>query len=312
MTISQRHIHAIRDRVSGKIVENVPLRDFTYFRIGGPADLLVEPQNREELAELVKYLNDEAVSRLFLGSGTNVLVSDAGFPGVVIRLTGLKGFTLAENGSDRCRLTVGAGLSLPAVIKRSCDLGWKGIEPLWGIPGSFGGAIVTNAGAGGLSIGDILLGVELLTQSGQEVVLERDEIHCEYRYTKIPSGSAVLEGTVRLVRGESDELEAFIERTRLKRHAGQPWDRPSAGCVFKNPSPENPAGALIDRLGFKGRAVGDAQVSDIHANFIINRGNATAAQVLELIEMIRAEVKKEHGIDLQLEIRLIGEPASDV
>ncbi len=312
MTISQQHMAAISECVSGKIVENVPLRDFTSFRIGGPAALLVEPPNRGELTALVKYLNEEAISRLFLGSGTNVLVSDAGFPGVVIRFAGLKGFTLVENGSDRCRLTVGAGLSLPSVVKRACELGWKGIEALWGIPGSFGGAIVTNAGAEGSSIGDILLRVELLTQSGQELVLEGDEIHHAYRCTNIPSGSAVLEGTVRLIRDQPMDLQAFIERARLKRRTSQPWDRPSAGCVFKNPSPDNPAGALIDKLGFKGKTVGDAQVSDLHANFIINRGNATASEVLKLISMIRGEVKKEYGIDLELEIRLIGEMVSDV
>jgi UDP-N-acetylmuramate dehydrogenase len=236
-----------------------------------------------------------------------VLFQDKGFRGVVVLLTSLDGFSVHENGSDHARITVAAGVPLPLVVSRTARAGWTGIEPLWGIPGSFGGAVVTNAGAGGVSIGETLQQVKLLTLSNEEVTLEKGALRFGYRSMLLPHGAIVLEGTLRLGRADLRSTEAELDKARERRRSSQPWDWPSAGCIFKNPHTDNPAGALIDRLGFKGTQVGDAQVSEVHANFIINRGAATAADVLELIEKIKRRVRAEEGIELELEIRVMGE-----
>jgi len=290
----------------------MPLHRLTSFRIGGPADLVVEPENRSELVSLLRYLDEKGIDRMILGAGTNVLFHDSGFRGAIIRMASMKQFSVSENGAGNARISVGAGLGLPSVVKNACALGFRGIEPLWGIPGSFGGAIVTNAGAGGLCLGDLLSEIRLLDSAGEEITLDKESMDYGYRFMTIPDGAVVVEGTIHLIRGEPDEIEAALETARMKRRSSQPVGVASAGCVFKNPDPDNPAGALIDRLGFKGMNVGAAQVSDVHANFIVNRGNASASEVLDLIDKMRSKVKSEYGFDLELEIRVIGEKTSHV
>ena len=230
----------------------------------------------------------------------------------MIRTAGIGGFTVERNGSDHARIIVAAGVPLPALISRAAALGWEGLEPLWGIPGSFGGAIVTNAGAGAASLGDLLVRAKLMTVSGEEIIAEKEELGFDYRCAKLPPDTVVVEGTLRLRRGNRQVIEANMEEARLRRRSTQPLDKPSPGCIFKNPAPDNPAGAIIDRLGFKGTRVGDAQVSEVHANFIVNLGKAAATDVLELIEGIRKRVKTEENVELELEICVIGEERSDV
>ncbi len=307
MILAPVNIQEIRDLVKGRVQTQAPLHRLTSLRIGGPADLVVEPENTEELGSLLCYLDEKEIDRVILGAGTNVLFQDSGFRGVVIRIISMEHFSVSENGAGNARIGAGAGLGLPSVIKKACALGFRGIEPLWGIPGSFGGAIVTNAGAGGLCLGDLLSEIRLLSRGGQEMILEKERLDYGYRSMTIPDGAVVVEGTVHLTRGKPRAIEAALEKARTKRRSSQPLGVASAGCVFKNPDPDNPAGALIDRLGFKGVSVGAAQVSDVHANFIINRGDASALQVLELIERMRSKVKSEYGFDLDLEIRIIGD-----
>ncbi len=312
MRLTSNIVCEIRQIVRGRVDVDVPLRRLTSFRIGGPADVVAEPADSHDLARLLQYLRDRDISRILLGAGTNVLFSDGGFRGVVIRMTGITGFDVRANGSQHALVTVGAGTPLPSVIAKTCGAGWTGLEPLWGIPGSFGGAVMTNAGAGGACTGDFLEKVRLLTLSGDEVILKRPDIRYGYRTIDLPGGTAVVEGTLRLSKGRAEAIEAGLQRARTKRRASQPYDRFSAGCVFKNPSQDRPAGAIIDSLGFKGIAVGGAEVSRIHANFIVNRGHATSADVVELIEKIRERVWKQEKINLELEIRIVGEEASDV
>jgi UDP-N-acetylmuramate dehydrogenase len=310
VTLTSRQIREIQDLLQGRIHTDVLLSRFTSFRIGGPADLMVEPHDVRELATLVQYLRTERISRVILGAGTNVLFHDSGFRGVVIRTASISGFEIRENGSDHAMITVAAGVPLPVVVTKACSLGWTGLEPLWGIPGLFGGAVVTNAGAKHASIGFFLERLSLLTGAGDDIALGRDQLDYSYRSMKIPEESVVVEGTLRLQRGDLQTIDRELEEARLRRRL-QPSDKPSAGCVFKNPSPENPAGAIIDRLGFKGLTVGGARVSEMHANFIINQGNAAAEDVLELIRRIRERVKSEENLDLELEIRVIGEEAAN-
>jgi UDP-N-acetylmuramate dehydrogenase len=198
------------------------------------------------------------------------------------------------------------------VITRTCGHGWSGLEPLWGIPGSFGGALVMNAGSGGVSTWDFLETLKLLNHRGEEIILRRSELEYGYRFVRLPPHTIVVEGTVRLGRADDDKIEADLQKAREHRRSTQPLNHPSAGCVFKNPSPDNPAGAIIDRLGFKGVACGGAVVSELHANFIVNKAHASASDVLRLIGLIRERVKKEENIDLELEIRIVGEQANDV
>jgi UDP-N-acetylmuramate dehydrogenase len=305
-------VDEIREIMRGRVDLNVPLSRLTSFRIGGPADVVAEPSDSRDLARLLNYLRDRNVSRIFLGAGTNVLFHDAGFRGVVIRMTGIKGFEVQSNGSEHALIAVGAGTPLPSVIARTCASGWTGLEPLWGIPGSFGGAVMTNAGAGRVCTGDFLEKVRLLTLSGEELLMKRPDIRYGYRSMDFPGGTAVVEGTLRLPKGRADCIEADLQRARTRRRASQPYDRFSAGCVFKNPSRDRPAGAIIDRLGFKGMTVGEAEVSRVHANFIVNTGHASSSDVVELIERIRERVLEHEKIDLELEIRIVGEEACDV
>jgi UDP-N-acetylmuramate dehydrogenase len=264
------------------------------------------------LAPLIRRLRELDVPHVLLGSGTNVLFHDAGFRGVVIRTVAMKGLSVERNGSDHVRIVAAAGARLPLVVGRAARESCAGLEALWGIPGSFGGAVATNAGAGGVCLGDALLSIKLLEREGGERVLERGDFRYGYRSMELPLDAVVLEGTLRLARGDMSAVKAGLSAAVERRRSSQPWKEPSAGCVFKNPSADNPAGAIIDRLGLKGMRVGDAMVSDVHANFIVNRGRAKAADVLALIEIIRGRVDAVHRIRLELEVRVIGEEAAHV
>ena len=171
--------------------------------------------------------------------------------------------------------------------------------------------MVTNAGAGEVSISDPLVTIRLLSDRGEPITLNKQDFRSGYRSMEIPPRSVVVEGVLQLTRGRSEAVEARMAAARERRQGRQPSGAPSAGCVFKNPSPEQSAGLIIDRLGFKGMSVGDAQVSDVHANFIVNRGKARAADVLELVEKIKTRVREKEGLELDLEIRVIGEQPPD-
>ncbi len=313
MRPTPRDIEEIRGILilSGRVHMDVPLSRYTSFRIGGPADVLAEPSNLEELTALLGYLGERGMRRLLLGAGTNVLFPDEGFRGVVVRTGLIRGCRIEADESDSARICVAAGELLASAIKRTCGDGWGGMEPLWGIPGTFGGAVVTNAGAGGVSMGDLLEEIRLLTAEGEEILLTGDDIRCGYRFMELPEAAIVTEGTLRLERRDKALIDENLDAARGRRKETQPWNELSAGCIFKNPSPERPAGAIIDRLGLKGLTVGGACVSEIHANFIVNQGGAVAADVLDLIELIKERVRTEEQIDLELELHVIGEGSVD-
>ncbi len=311
MTLTPLQIKEIEGLAPGRVFREVPLRQFTSFKIGGPADLIVEPAGRYDFSRLLMYVHEEKIPRIFLGAGTNVLFHDAGFRGVVIRTNNLNRMDFQSDGLGMATITVSAGVPLPRLISRACEFGWTGIEDLWGIPGSFGGAVVSNAGAGDVSMSDPLVTIRLLNDQGEPISIEKKDLRSGYRSMGIPARSVVVEGILQLQRGESQTIESRIAAARERRKNQQPHGFASAGCVFKNPSEERPAGLLIDRLGLKGISVGDAQVSEVHANFIVNRGEARAADVLELIEEIRTKVKDEEGVELDLEIRVVTEEALD-
>ncbi len=307
MILTPLQIKEIDKLVPGRVLREVPLSRFTSFKIGGPADVMVEPAGLYDLSRLLMYLNDEKIPRIILGAGTNVLFHDAGFRGVVVRTKSLNRMDFQSDTVGVATVIVAAGVPLPRLVNRAAEFGWTGLEDLWGIPGAFGGAVVTNAGAGQVSMSDQLVTIKLLSDRGEQITLNKLDFHSGYRSMEIPPQSVVVEGVLQLMRGRSQDIEARMAAARERRQNRQPSGVASAGCVFKNPSPEQPAGLIIDRLGFKGMSVGDAQVSDVHANFIVNRGKARAADVLELVETIKERVKEKEGLELDLEIRVIGE-----
>jgi UDP-N-acetylmuramate dehydrogenase len=311
VTVTDRQMLKIEEIVQGRVLRQAPLSQFTSFKIGGPADVVAEPAGLQELKELITYLKEEKIPRIVLGAGTNVLFHDRGFRGAVVRTNQIKRMDFLSDGLKQVRITVSAGILLPQLVKRTCDLGWTGLENLWGIPGSFGGAVATNAGAGGVSIADHLVTIKFLTENAGESTLEKKDFQYGYRFMRIPPKSVVVLGILELMRGDEETIAAAISAARERRQQSQPSGKPSAGCVFKNPAPDKPAGAIIDRLGFKGKTVGDAQVSEVHANYIVNVGAARASDVLELMEMIRTRVREAEGLELEPEIHVVGEGTED-
>jgi UDP-N-acetylenolpyruvoylglucosamine reductase len=279
-----------------------PLAKHTTLRVGGPADVYVEPASEEDLAEVVKFCAGRSVPFFVMGRGSNLLVRDGGFRGVIICLAHAN-FSRIEAVGER--LKCGAGAKLKNVSIEARRLGLSGMEFLEGIPGSVGGALRMNAGAMGGATFDVVELVRLVDFDGQVHELTPREMSVEYR------GCSTLKNHIALgavFKGRPDSQESILQRMSAfgrRRWTSQPA-APSAGCIFKNPA-EIPAGKLIDELGLKGTRVGGAVVSAEHGNFIVNDGNATARDVLELIEILQAKAKAERGIELQTEVEIIGE-----
>jgi UDP-N-acetylenolpyruvoylglucosamine reductase len=298
----------IADELAGHVSEatvirrNEPMAKHTTLRVGGPADVYVEPASEEDLALVVKFCSGRGVPFFVIGRGSNLLVRDGGFRGVVICLSHAD-FSRIEVADGLLRCGAGAKLKNVAVEARRHGLG--GMEFLEGIPGSVGGALRMNAGAMGGATFEVVEAVRLMDFDGNVRELAPKEMSVEYR------GCGTLKNHVALgavFKGRQDAGESIAQRMNefsRKRWASQPA-APSAGCMFKNPE-TIPAGKLIDELGLKGKRVGGAMVSVEHGNFIVNDGNATARDVLELIALLKRRAKEERGIELQTEVEIIGE-----
>jgi UDP-N-acetylmuramate dehydrogenase len=289
---------------------NEPLSSHTSFRIGGPADALVVPADREDLITLIAEIREQGVPYVVLGGGTNLLVRDGGFRGVVISLQQMSAIKVDREyrslGGSFVLLHAEAGAALGRLLSISVERGLTGLEFVTGIPGTVGGAICMNAGTAQGEIGDVVDTVTLLAPSGEPVLRHRDEMGFGYRTANVPPGHIVLDAKVILRHGDAEKIKAQVKTLMEQRKARQPWGLPNAGSVFKNPMDEA-AGKLIEEAGLKGRAAGGAMVSDMHANFIVNTGNAKAADVLALMEAIREKVLEMHRIRLEPEIKIIGE-----
>jgi UDP-N-acetylenolpyruvoylglucosamine reductase len=279
-----------------------PLAKHTTLRVGGPADVYVEPASEENLAAILKFCGARGVPFFLIGRGSNLLVRDGGFRGVVISLSH-PDFSIIEN--DGKRLRCGAGAKLKNVAIEARRIGLSGLEFLEGIPGSVGGALRMNAGAMGSQTFDVVEFVRLMDFEGNVQGLVPEEMTVKYRgcdtFKNHIALGAVLKGRADSPESISQRMSAFSQ----KRWCSQPA-APSAGCAFKNP-PSIPAGRLIDELGLKGTRVGGAVVSQEHGNFIVNDGDATARDVLELIAILQAKAKAARGIELRTEVEIIGE-----
>lgn len=280
-----------------------PMKNHTSFKIGGPAAALCVPKDRQQLRELVGFVQREGVDSWYIGNGSNLLVSDAGLSGVAILLD--SGFD-GEIELDGTVLLAPAGKKLSAVCAAACAAGLTGLEFAYGIPGSVGGAVYMNAGAYGGEMKDRLLWVEYLAPTGEIVRLEQEQLSLSYRHSRFMEegmqGSCIVCAAFGLQRGEKAAIQSEMDRILNQRRQKQPLEYPSAGSTFKRPQGAF-AAQLIDKCGLKGFTVGGAQVSEKHAGFVINTGKATCADVLELTRQVRECVQEKTGYLLELEVR---------
>ncbi|MCI5837497.1 MAG: UDP-N-acetylmuramate dehydrogenase [Veillonellaceae bacterium] len=280
-----------------------PMARHTTFAIGGPADLYIEPETEAELAGVLRVATAEDLPVSVLGGGANVLVRDGGIRGLTIGLSRLVRPLYVEGTT----LIAAGGVRLTQVSRKAAAAGLTGLEFACGIPGTIGGAVWMNAGAYGGEMCQIVTGVTALTPAGERVEYDREELAFGYRKSRFQeTGDIVTEVRLALQEGESEAIRQAMAQYNEQRRHKQPLDHPSAGSTFKRP-PGNYAGTLIDRTGLKGLAVGGAAVSTLHAGFIVNRGGATAKDVLTLIAEIRRRVYDAHGVDLEPEVRIFGE-----
>lgn len=278
---------------------NYPLKKLNTWKIGGLAETVFWPANQEELQKVWLEAQDKGVPIRLLGRGSNVLLPDEGLSGITVISTALDEIIWEEE-----RVKVGAGYSLARLAQEAADRGLTGLEFARGIPGTVGGAIVMNAGAHGGEIQDVLVAVKILTREGEIQFLRKDQIQFGYRECSLRGKAWVLEGIFKLVEGDGDVIQEVMSRNLKKRREAQPLEYPNAGSIFRNPE-GNSAGRLIEEAGWKGKGIGGAQVSLKHANFIINTGTATAADVLVLIREIQLDIQKKYGVELKTEVQYI-------
>jgi UDP-N-acetylmuramate dehydrogenase len=285
----------------GRLLENEPLARCTTYRIGGPARYLVMPADAEDVAKALEMAAERGVPWLVLGLGSNVLVKDAGFPGVVIRIG--KGIDKFE--MKGATAIVGAGLPTPLLARRTADAGFAGVERFIGIPGTVGGGVYMNAGAHGAEFAEVLTECTVMDAKGKLRQVPRKQISFKYRSSNL-GNVVVLEAKLALIEEPPAKLKEMQARLFRWRKAGTPFDQPCCGSVFKNPGGPRTAGMLIDECGLKGFTIGGAQVSPLHANYVVNTGTATASDVLKVIEHVRKVVARKAGVELELEVKVVG------
>jgi UDP-N-acetylmuramate dehydrogenase len=310
--VNSTGLQELQSRVGGEVLFEEPLATYTTYRIGGPAAALVTPKSTEDVSRTLEFAVESGTRWMALGLGSNVLVSDSGFDGIVIRLgKGLDEIS-GGTGGDETVWTVGAGTPTPLLARRTAKAGFAGVHRLIGVPGTAGGGVFMNAGAHGQDFSQAVRSVELVEADGSVAHLAGADIGWQYRSSGL--GARVIVGvTVALAPADPKELERDVRRYLDWRKSGTPFNEPCCGSVFRNPTwpegegPEGPrtAGQMIDTLGLKGYRVGGAEVSSKHANYIVNTGGATAGDVLSVIEHVRGRVQQEFGVELRLEVETI-------
>lgn len=286
-----------------RIRTDEPMCNHTTFRVGGAADFFVMPGTYEEAAQTVSLCQDQDIPYYIVGNGSNLLVSDQGFRGVLIHI----GEELSDIQTEGDVVTAQAGALLSVIANRALDHGLAGFEFASGIPGTLGGACIMNAGAYGGEMGDVLTEFTVLTQEGELRTIPRSQMELGYRSSiAARKGYLVLEAVMRLKKGDPQEIRARMEELREKRVSKQPLQYPSAGSTFKRPEGYF-AGKLIQDAGLRGLAVGGAQVSEKHCGFIVNKGGATAKDVAELMRLVAEIVEEKFGVRLEPEVKRLGE-----
>jgi len=292
--------------VEGRIALNEPLARHSTLGVGGPADMMVFPRSEEELRGVLRLLDGTGSPVLFLGAGADLIVREGGFRGVCVCLArNLTGSKVTGEGAVEAM----AGETFASLLRVAREASLSGLEFVAAVPGTVGGGVATNVGAFGGSFADRIEKVFLLDREGREMPLERKELRVAYRRIELPAGAVVTRVRFRLDRADRDAIEEKIHDCREHRRKTQPLDRPTAGCIFKNPSETEFAGRLIDGAGLKGLRIGGASVSSVHANFIVNDGDATAVDVLRLMDEVRRRVEEKFDVRLEPEVRVVGEEA---
>ncbi len=280
---------------------NEPMSLHTSWKVGGPAEYFLLPADRSELAEIVSYANRSNQPLFVFGNGTNLLVRDGGIRGLVVKI----GPAFHYVDVEKTKLTAGAGTPMPYLARTAAKQGLAGLEFAGGIPGTLGGALIMNAGAFGSYIGEQVREVTVVSHEGSVVTLGQNELKFGYRWSNLAEKGFIVEATLELSQGDAQELVSRVELYLSERRRRHP-QLPSAGSVFRN-HPERSAGSLIEAAGCKGTRIGGAEVSEQHANFIVNLGDATAADILRLIESVRQLVKDKFNVELHPEVRVVGE-----
>jgi UDP-N-acetylmuramate dehydrogenase len=299
-------LQKIKERIpQDRIFLHTPMSEHTTLRIGGPADMLVRAQSAQEISFLVTYANEFRIPVMMLGNGSNLLVKDGGIRGLVINF----GEEMAVISVEGTVLTAKAGASLAAVAKEAARHSLSGLCYACGIPGTVGGGVYMNAGAYGGELCQSILQVQAITQDGQIHTYTNEEMHFGYRHSRVQEDSLIVtEVSFQLSPGERETILSDMKEFNRRRNEKQPMDVPSAGSTFKRPEGYF-AGQLIDQSGLRGARVGGAQVSQKHAGFLVNTGNATAADFLGLIALVQKTVQEKHGVWLTPEVRIVGEDA---
>lgn len=288
--------------LENEIMIDEDMKNHIYFKVGGPADILLTPTSIDQLSETVKVCNENNIPYYVIGNGSNLLVKDGGIRGVVITLTKLDKIQSKGN-----LIKAEAGVLLKDVSERAVENSLTGFEFACGIPGSVGGAVFMNAGAYDGEIKNVILEAEVLDSDGNIIILNRDELDLGYRTSKVMKENfIVLSAIFQLELGDKEKIQDRVNELTRKREEKQPLEYPSAGSTFKRPEGYF-AGKLIQDAGLKGYSIGGAAVSEKHSGFVINKGGATAKDILNLIEHIQNEVKKQFGVDLHPEVRILGE-----
>jgi UDP-N-acetylmuramate dehydrogenase len=302
--------------VHGTVKLDEPLARYTTYRIGGPAAALVVPSDSDDVARLVQFCLETEIPWLPLGLGSNVLISDRGFPGVVIRLgKGMDGIQVAAGEAGMW--WVGAGVPTPRLARQTAAAGFAGVQRLIGVPGTVGGGVAMNAGAHGQEFSQVVQRVDVVNSVGELRTLRGSEVPWRYRASGLED-VVITATTLQLSPGDPAKLRWDVQRHLRWRREGTPYDEPCCGSVFRNPATiagtkgsqcgsSRSAGQLIDAAGLKGFRIGGAAVSPKHANYIVNLGGATAGDVLGVIDAIQGRVLQDFGIELELEVKIIGQ-----
>lgn len=286
----------------GKVLENEPLAKHTTFRVGGPALLYFEPADEKDLAAGIGFLRRENLPHMVIGQGSNLLFSDAGYRGCIVRISG----GMRETSISGTEVICESGALLFNFVNQLAEAGLAGFEGLSGIPGTVGGAVFMNAGAFEQCVSDNLLWVEILDETGSTRKLEKENLLFRYRWSlfhNVPDW-IILRACFQMRPGSKADLIEKMKEYSTRRKKSQPWDFPSAGSFFKNP-PGRSAGSMIDKAGLKGQKIGGAEVSEIHANFIVNTGGATCEHIVALMKLVQKKVYDSDGITLEPEVKIV-------
>lgn len=301
-----------------KILYNEPMKKYTTFKVGGPAECLIKIDNEEDLKEILKFAKEKNIEITIIGNGSNLLVLDGGIKGItlLIRIEGIKileeskvrsNKELEEYKENKFIIEVKSGTKISILGQKLANLEIEGFEELSGIPGTIGGAVIMNAGAHGKEMKDIVKSVKCIDYTGKVINFTNEEMQFSYRTSKLKNNKFIIIAvTLELNKGKKEEIQEKMKKFRDYRKEHQPIEYPSAGSTFKR-GEDFITAKLIDEAGLKGFSIGNAEVSTKHAGFVINKGNATAQDILELIEYIKKVVYEKFGKELNLEIQVIGE-----